>query len=56
MSCATGTHGKKHWSEGRFASLTARIKLAHGRYERSPQLQRFLTAGTLAASVGNLTT
>ena len=42
------THGKKHWSVGRFASLTARIKLAHGRYERNPQLQRFLTAGTLA--------
>ncbi len=41
------THGKKHCSEGKFASLTARIKLALGRYERSPHLQRFLTAGTL---------
>jgi hypothetical protein len=40
------THGKKHWSEGRLASLAARIKLAHGGCERSQQLQRFLTVGT----------
>ena len=44
------THGKKHWSEGRFVSLTARIKNTHGGYERSPHLQRFITSGTLAAS------
>ena len=43
------THGKKHWSAGRYASLIARIKLAHGGQKRSPHLQRFLTTGTLAA-------